>query len=153
MRFASIMRDVGSDRPGLERLAEDECWAFLAARRLGRVALVQLGRPIIFPVNYAVDGRSIVFRTAPGTKLIAAGNGCVAAFEVDEASEDFEHATSVIVHGSLREITSRSERERLRQLGIRAWAPGTRDHFVAVEPRWVSGRRILDVPAEVRNAG
>ena len=56
-----------------------------ASRRRGVLAAVALdpcrpprrvrrGRPLIFPVNYVVDGNSIVFRTADGTKLAAAGD-------------------------------------------------------------------------------
>ena len=56
----------------VEILDADECWALLRSIRVGRLAMCADGRPLIFPVNYVVDGRSIVFRTAPGTKLAAA---------------------------------------------------------------------------------
>ncbi len=136
------MHDPGPDHFGLIRMEEDQCWRFLERHRLGRVGLVQLGHPMIYPVNYALDGRSVVFRSAPGSKLVAADRGPMVAFEVDEASETFETGTSVVVHGALHEVTDRAERERLRGLGIRPWAPGARDHFLRVEARWISGRAI-----------
>jgi len=37
-------------------LSEEECWALLSRRELGRLALTVQGEPDIFPVNYVVDG-------------------------------------------------------------------------------------------------
>ena len=130
------------DAQGLIRLDEDECWAFLAAHWLGRVALVHLDQPMVFPVSYALDGRTVLFRTAPGTKLALAGAGTTVAFEVDEASKLFETGTSVVVHGTMHEVTDDAERRRLARIPLRTWAPGDRDHFVVVRPGYVSGRRI-----------
>lgn len=133
---------LGYDPEGLVRLDEAECWAFLGRHRIGRIGLVQHQRPVVLPVNYAVDDRAIVFRTAPGAKLSAAARGAVVAFEVDEVDEVFEWGTSVIVHGDAAEVTDHAERRRLDGLGLRPWAPGGRDHVVRVTPSWVSGRTI-----------
>jgi len=132
----------GRDDQGLIQLDEDECWDFLAKHFLGRVALVHMDDPMVFPVNYALDDRTVVFRTAPGTKLAMTGAHRPAAFEVDEANETFETGASVMVHGVLGEVTDRDECERLARLPLRQWAPGARDHFIRIDPRWVSGRRI-----------
>jgi nitroimidazol reductase NimA-like FMN-containing flavoprotein (pyridoxamine 5'-phosphate oxidase superfamily) len=132
----------GHDPHGLIRLEDDQCWEFLGKHVLGRVGLVHLGNPMVFPVNYALDGRTVVFRTAPGTKLAMAAVGHTVAFEVDEATELFETGTSVMVHGTMREVSDGEEWERVAGLPLRAWAPGDRDHFVKIEPKWVSGRRI-----------
>ena len=130
------------DAQGILRLDEDECWRFLARHRLGRVGLVHFNQPMIFPVSYALDGHAVVFRTAPGTKLTLAAIDVPAVFEVDEASKLFETGTSVMVHGTLHEVTDRAERVRLGSLPLRTWAPGDRDHFVRIDPHSVSGRRI-----------
>lgn len=124
------------------RLGEEECWNFLAKHFLGRVGVVHMEHPMVFPVNYALDGRSVVFRTVAGTKLAMAGLGRNVAFEVDEATDLFETGTSVMVHGAMHEVSDPDERSRLAALPIRVWAPGDRDHFVRIEPRWVSGRQI-----------
>jgi nitroimidazol reductase NimA-like FMN-containing flavoprotein (pyridoxamine 5'-phosphate oxidase superfamily) len=130
------------DDMGLIRLEEDECWRFLARHSLGRVGLVHMEHPMVFPVNYALDGRSVVFRTAPGTKLAIAAAGRPVAFEVDEVTELFETGTSVVVHGTMREVVGGEDRTRLERLSLRVWAPGDRDRFVRIEPEWVTGRRI-----------
>jgi nitroimidazol reductase NimA-like FMN-containing flavoprotein (pyridoxamine 5'-phosphate oxidase superfamily) len=36
---------------------------------VGRLAFVNAGEPVVFPVNQAVDGVDIVFRTLWGSKL------------------------------------------------------------------------------------
>jgi nitroimidazol reductase NimA-like FMN-containing flavoprotein (pyridoxamine 5'-phosphate oxidase superfamily) len=142
------------DASGIIRLDEDECWRFLAKHSLGRLGVVHLQNPMIFPVNYALDGRSVVFRTAPGTKLTMATNTPLVVFEVDEADPLFETGASVMVHGTMGEVTDRDERSRLAHLALRAWAPGDRDHIVRVEPNWVSGRRISPrLPGDGVDAG
>lgn len=130
------------DDQGLIRMDEEACWRFLARHWLGRVGLIHLDNPMIFPVNYALDERTIVFRTAPGTKLRLSAVGVRVAFEVDEATELFETGTSVVVHGSLHEVTDRDELARLRRLPLRTWAPGDRDHFVRIDADYITGRQI-----------
>jgi nitroimidazol reductase NimA-like FMN-containing flavoprotein (pyridoxamine 5'-phosphate oxidase superfamily) len=132
----------GFDDQGLIRMDEDACWRFLERHSLGRVGLIHLGNPMVFPVHYVLDGRALVFRTAPGTKLKLAAMGTLVAFEADEADELFETGTSVVVHGTMREVTAPDELERLRRLPLRRWAPGDRDHFVRVDPEHVTGRQI-----------
>ena len=72
------MRTDIDQRTGLEVLDWDECLALLGRSSLGRIAVVMNGRPLIFPVNFALDGDAIVLRTDPGTKLYGARNGPVA---------------------------------------------------------------------------
>lgn len=139
---------VGSGDPGVRRMSDDECWDFVALHQLGRVAIVQMGHPMIFPVNYALDERSVVFRSSRGAKLTAGGIGQRAAFEVDEASPRFETGASVVIHGTILEVTDRAERTRLEHLDIRPWASGERDHFLRVEMSWISGRELVD-PADI----
>ncbi len=134
--------DLTHDAYGLIRLDDEECWRFLAKHSIGRVAIVHLGSPMIFPVNYALDGRTVVFRTGPGTKLGMAVAGGEAAFEVDDAYDVLETGASVMVHGTLQQVTAPDEKARVAKLGLRTWAPGNRDHIVRVSPAWISGRRI-----------
>lgn len=131
------------DSEGLVRLDEAECWAFLRAHRLGRIALIQYDRPLIFPVNYVVDGDTVVFRTARGSKLTAAGRDASVVFEVDDVDDELRSGTSVLVHGTLGEISTPEERALASSLSIDTWAPGERDHVVRVTPQWLTGRRIV----------
>src|SRR4051794_35944552 len=131
-----------NDRSGLEVLSRDECQTLLGTCTLGRVAVVAHSEPEIFPVNYVMDGPTIVFRTAAGTKLDAAVRTTRVAFEIDAVDADGEHAWSVIVRGRAEEVLRGSERARLATLPLRPWAEGDKDHWVRVHPDTVSGRRV-----------
>ena len=70
----------------------------MAGQDVGRLVVVDNGRPLIFPVNYALDGEAPVFRTASGTKLWASTHAPV-AFEVDSIDREARSGWSVVVHG------------------------------------------------------
>ena len=55
-----------------EALDTEQCRTLLGSHNVGRMAVSVDALPVILPVNYAVDGDDIVFRTTPGTKLSAA---------------------------------------------------------------------------------
>ncbi|MEO7429615.1 MAG: pyridoxamine 5'-phosphate oxidase family protein, partial [Acidimicrobiales bacterium] len=55
----------------MEHLPPEECWSLLATVPVGRIGVLVNSAPEIYPVNHAVDGETIVFRTDPGTKLDA----------------------------------------------------------------------------------
>jgi nitroimidazol reductase NimA-like FMN-containing flavoprotein (pyridoxamine 5'-phosphate oxidase superfamily) len=66
-------------------IGREECLRLLAGDEIGRLAVVAGKTPIVTPVNYALDGESVVFRTDPGTKLDQ-GPRARAGFEVDAGS-------------------------------------------------------------------
>ena len=45
-------------------LDERDCWEMLGHASVGRLAVDVGGEPDIFPINFVVDDRTIVFRTA-----------------------------------------------------------------------------------------
>jgi nitroimidazol reductase NimA-like FMN-containing flavoprotein (pyridoxamine 5'-phosphate oxidase superfamily) len=52
-----------SDAAGIyEDLSIDECLELLRTHQFGRIAVVIDGGPVVFPINYAIDG-AVVFRT------------------------------------------------------------------------------------------
>ncbi|MGH3594788.1 MAG: pyridoxamine 5'-phosphate oxidase family protein, partial [Mycobacterium sp.] len=51
-------------------LSESESWQLLASQSLGRLVTSVDGQPEIFPVNFVVQNRTVLFRTAQGTKLV-----------------------------------------------------------------------------------
>ena len=64
-------------------LSEDECWSLLSSMSLGRVVTIMGGKPEICPVNFVIQRRTVLFRTAHGTKLYSAVMGGSVAFEAD----------------------------------------------------------------------
>ena len=117
-------------------LSADRCWALLRAHEFGRLAFHLDGRVHIAPVNYAVHGRRLVFRTAPGAKLRGIGADADVAFEIDEYGE--ERARSVVARGRAVELEGR-EAAVADQLPLRPWVPSDKPHVVAVEVDAVTG--------------
>lgn len=50
-------------------LPEAECFRLLARGHFGRVGLVENGRPVVLPVNYAFDRGYVIFQSTQGSKL------------------------------------------------------------------------------------
>ena len=128
-----------------EILSVDQCWKYLRSSYIGRLAVINGDVPEIFPVNFSVSGETLVFRTAPGTKLRALLNGAVAAFEVDGLGPYATEVWSVVAKGSPQPFDETSmhlpddaERE--------PWQPGIKDHLVAITPTDITGRRFAVSP-------
>src|SRR4051812_25913085 len=68
----------------LETLPDEECRRLLAAGKVGRVSVTSDALPVIAPVNYVLDGNTIVFRTRHDGMLARACQDAVIAFEIDE---------------------------------------------------------------------
>jgi nitroimidazol reductase NimA-like FMN-containing flavoprotein (pyridoxamine 5'-phosphate oxidase superfamily) len=127
---------------GLRVLDRGECDAALAKQRVGRVGLPVLDHPLVLPVVYALMDGDVVFRTAPGEKLIAAALRRSVAFEIDEYDVEARTGWSVNVIGSIEEITDRHELERARALDLPCWAGELRDRYVRIRVGAVTGRAI-----------
>ena len=131
------------DRNGLEVLSRDACLRLLATATLGRVGVSSGALPSVLPVNFRFDGRQILIRTGVGTKLDAAVQNAVVAFEVDEIDPVAHTGWSVLVTGVARELTDSGELTRAQVPPLARWAPGGEDRVVAISTELVSGRRIV----------
>ena len=136
------MTDVDT-RTRLEIIDRDECLSLLRADVVGRLGLLSHGVPMVVPVNYAMDDEAVVFRTATGSKLAAAGRA-EACFEIDGFDRPARTGWSVLVTGRLEEVTSSQSAllERLRTLGVAPWAEGEHDHVMRLVPMRITGRRV-----------
>jgi nitroimidazol reductase NimA-like FMN-containing flavoprotein (pyridoxamine 5'-phosphate oxidase superfamily) len=136
----------GTDEHGwatTEELTVDECWSRLATTSVGRLCFVEGQEPAVLPVNYAVDGHTVVMRTASWTALErVAVAGATVAFEVDTTWPRIREGWSVVLRGLLSEVTDESERASLALIPLQPWAGGRREHFVRVQPWSVSGRHV-----------
>lgn len=130
------------DRNGLGVLTRAECLELLRASHLGRVGVSVDALPVILPVQYAMLGDDVVFRTGVGTKLDAALHNNVVAFEIDSVDPLYHRGWSVVVTGRAREVTDPHELAACRRLPLRPWRPGAVDRFVKITTEVVSGRLI-----------
>lgn len=123
-------------------LTEAECWELLASESVGRLAVDVGGRPDIFPVNYVVDDRTLVFRSGPGTKLAGAVLGRHVAVEIDGLEDVDDSVWSVVVKGIAREIDSMEERFAADDLPLYPWIASQKANFVRITPELTTGRRF-----------
>ncbi|MFF3608902.1 helix-turn-helix domain-containing protein [Streptomyces sp. NPDC002463] len=129
----------------MEEIGEAECWELLDGHGVGRVAVEGPDGPAVFPVNYQVVDREIVFMTAADSSLArASASGAEVAFEEDHLDEAFSQGWSVLFVGPARTVSDEAAVRRIKSGAYSApWAGDGRDTVVTLAPRRVTGRRIL----------
>lgn len=118
-------------------LSQDECWEMLRGEEFGRLAFRLVDEVHITPINYAVDGETLLFRTAEGNKLLSVVMGSEVAFEIDRYGEDA--ARSVVVRGSAR-LLPEDEEHRSENVPLRPWVPSLKYNVVEITPNVITGR-------------
>jgi uncharacterized protein len=124
-------------------LTPDECWRLLEVHpaKVGRLGTGGPS-PDILPVNYVVDGRSVVFRTAAGKKLTAVDQRERVVFEVDEIDPGPAQGWSVVLRGFAEHVTDPAEIARLERLPLRPWDRSPKTDYVRIAVQLVSGRQV-----------
>jgi hypothetical protein len=120
-------------------LDEVECYRLLAGETVGRVVYTDGALPAITPVNYVLEGRRILFRTASGSRLAHGVIDAVVAFEVDVLDRPSSTGWSVVVTGVGRPYTSVVGAPAPE---VRPWVGGERNQLISITPGRISGRRI-----------
>lgn len=130
-------------RTGTTHIEREECLRLLATEQhgVGRVAIVDDGKPMILPVNFALVGDCVVFRTAPGTKLDVARQGGTVAFEIDHVDAGTQTGWSVVVRGTSEVVTTKNQLFALRSTTLTPMLP-FKDQWILIRPDEISGRRI-----------
>ncbi len=132
-----------TDHAGLEILPLEDCLRMLASVPVGRVGFHCDGEVVVLPVNHAVDGQDVVFRTARGSKLSAAEKLDLVAFEADGYDPRTRTGWSVVVSGHAEPVYEDSQIRRLARLELHPWATAVeRPYWVRIRPTSVTGRRI-----------
>ena len=131
------------DHAGLETLPFDTCLRLLSSVPVGRIGFYADGEVVMLPVNHAVDGQDVVFQAAGGSKLTAAEQQELVAFEADDYDERTRAGWSVLVTGRAAVVYDEAETQRLGLLGLLPWACGVEHPFwIRIRPTSVTGRRI-----------
>jgi uncharacterized protein len=129
------------DHQGLEVLSPEECWTLLGATPVGRVAFLEAGEPMVLPVNHAVDGHRILFRTFHGSLLHEALMAQPVAFQVD-GFDDLERTGWSVLARGVADLAE--DHERLDDLELHPWADTVeRDDWVQIRVEEITGRRIV----------
>ena len=139
-----LLQDAGV----YDSLTQAECRTLLATRTFGRVGVTSGGLPVILPVRYLYSDHVITFRSEPGTKLRAARNGDVLAFEVDAFDEAVGDGWSVLVLGRATVLTTEFECgfDALPTFDY-APRPEPGNNYVRLRCELVTGRRLPRSPS------
>ena len=129
-------------------LSEDESWSLLSGVSLGRLVTILHGHAEIFPVNYVTQRRTVLFRTAQGTKLYDAVMSDRVAFEADDhtAAEGW----SVIIQGRAHLLSANAEILDAEEAPLLSWPATVKPHYVRVIALEISGRRFKFGPEPTR---
>ncbi|CAN5168979.1 pyridoxamine 5'-phosphate oxidase family protein [soil metagenome] len=121
-------------------LSEEESWEVLHRATVGRFAVSVSGQPDVFPINYVVDGQTILIRTAEGSKLLEATINPLVAFEADKY--DRTQGWSVVVKGSAHILDTEQEELTAARLPLESWLPTVKQVFVRIIPTEIDGRQF-----------
>jgi nitroimidazol reductase NimA-like FMN-containing flavoprotein (pyridoxamine 5'-phosphate oxidase superfamily) len=117
-----------------------ECWRLLHANTVGRLATTTDDGPRIWPINYRVRGESLVFRSAPGSKVWDIGRDDRVAFEIDGLETGLHW--SVVVLGRAQVIDEDDPGPRTERDELTPVAPGPKRVMFRITPEEVSGIRF-----------
>jgi nitroimidazol reductase NimA-like FMN-containing flavoprotein (pyridoxamine 5'-phosphate oxidase superfamily) len=134
---------AATDHAGLVVLTFEECLELVAASGVGRLAFLADGEIEVLPVNYTIDGPAVAFRTATGSKLEAAIERAVVAFEVDAYDESERTGWSVVIKGRAEVVSDPDVIQRLENSGLRPYATSVpKPEWVVIHPNTITGRRV-----------
>lgn len=138
------MAAYAPDHAGLCTIPLDDCLRLLASVPLGRVGFVSDGEVVVLPVNHAVTGQDVVFRTTQGSKLSAAESENAVTFEADHYDPRGRAGWSVLVTGRAEMVYDDAEIAALGRLGLEPWPDAVdRSFWVRIRATAVTGRRLL----------
>jgi uncharacterized protein len=140
---------MSEDNEPVSILSQTECWDLLASGSLGRLVTSVDGQPEIFPINYAVQHRTILFRTAEGTKLVSTTINNNVLFEVDD--HNAAEGWSVIVKGMARSLHTDEDIAEAEQAQLLPWIATVKPHYVRIRPMSLTGRRFMFGPEPDRD--
>ena len=121
-------------------LSEDDSWELVAGVSMGRL-VTRVGDVVdVVPINFVVDGGTLVFRTAPGAKLAGLTVNHSVVFEVD--SFDEVGGWSVVLRGTAHALETEAEVAAAEALPLRPWVPTLKTVFVRIDVESVSGRQF-----------
>lgn len=141
LRLDELMAETTSP---ISEIPDDSAWGYLASVEVGRIAVSTEDLPEIFPINFCLDGESIVFRSAPGTKLEKLAHNGHVVFEADGWND--EGGWSVIVKGIGALITDEDELARVKRAPLLPWVPTVKKIWVRITPSKITGRAFFFGP-------
>jgi nitroimidazol reductase NimA-like FMN-containing flavoprotein (pyridoxamine 5'-phosphate oxidase superfamily) len=132
-----------SPQAATSTLSETQCWKLLGSAQIGILAVVTEDGPDLFPIDFLAAEHSVVFRTAPGEKLMKLAADPRVALAVE--GEDAKGLWSVVLRGTARRLSFDDEIEASGVLSLETATGGTKANFVRITATQLTGRRIARV--------
>jgi hypothetical protein len=121
-------------------LTTSECELLLASADIGRIAVVESGYPLVFPINYKVASVSekfvITIRTRPDNVIDHPGR--MVCLEIDGVDASHDGGWSVLVRGILVETPPDPD------FDPNPIDTESRDAWLMIIPTHISGRRVYN---------
>jgi nitroimidazol reductase NimA-like FMN-containing flavoprotein (pyridoxamine 5'-phosphate oxidase superfamily) len=132
----------------LEPIPYEDCLELLRQGAVGRIAVVNDGAPLLFPVNFRLVETGgvtwVAIRTRPGN-VIDRSNELV-AFEIDGIDPYHSEGWSVLVQGTIHHVDPEAADFRVR-FDSHPWLEAERDAWLVIQPFSIEGRRLhAEVP-------
>ncbi len=128
----------------ITELTEKDSWELLSSVSLDRLVTTVAGWTEIFPVNFVVQDRTLLFRTAEGTKLLTSVLNEHVVFEADD--HNVAEGWSVVLRGTAHLLSTSEEIEKAERAGLYPWVATQKLRFVRVTPETLTGRRFVFGP-------
>lgn len=132
--------------PVIDHLTPEECWNLLDQDGIGHLATVVVDAatgalsPDIFPINYTVHERAILFRSAPGGKLVDLTKQSAVAFQADGRHRRMHW--SVVVHGHAERMGFDSDIEESGIRELHLTHPTEKWNYVRIAVDTITGIRF-----------
>ena len=134
-------RDGTADH-GFAALGTSACWDLLPRARVGRLAWADPdGRIMVVPVNFGLDGHTVIIRTGDTSLLDAARARTRCAFQAEDLEPGLRSGWTVLLDGTLTEVADRGMAERLGRL-VEPWLRDPRPHVLVLAATNVAGRSL-----------
>ena len=123
----------------------------LSSVSLGRLVTILGGQPEIFPVNFVTQRRrTLLFRTAQGTKLYSAVMSDRVAFAADDHT--VAEGWSVIVKGRAHLLSANADVLEAEEAPLLSWPATVKPLYVRVIAMEITGRRFKFGPEPDRES-
>lgn len=140
---------TNDERAQMGALDVEECLVLLRWEVIGRLAVAIPGAaPSVVPINFAVDGNTVVFRTGEGEKLDHLRENLV-SLQVDRFDWFRRIGWSILVQGVAQECDA----IEAEALDLAPWAPGEMHHVIRIVPTSITGRRLELAPSTFEPRG
>jgi len=126
----------GSGR--LVDLTETECWTLARTRPVGRLAWSGPGGLTVVPVNFSLDGETVIVRTAAYSAIGRECDDCAVAFQIDELDERMRSGWSVQMRG-----WAHVDHGQVGGPEPQVWPSGAKTLRLRITVTEVSGRRLV----------